>query len=281
MTERRIGGLTVTVEGSGPPLLFLHGIGSSRRSFSAQVEYFRSRYTCLCPDAPGYGDSDDVERIDGMDGYAEVYEDLLRPFGPAAIVGLSFGGVVAARMAMRRRGDITSLVLADTSRGSGAEPAKAVAMRARSEELARVGAEAFAAARASRLVSDAAPQSLIDQVATTMASAIRLPGYAQAAEAMAATDHTARLGDITCPTLVLVGEHDSVCPPTEAEAIAAAIPGATSAVVTGAGHLSYQEAPRRFNESADRFLHEHDPRLTPSTKTSVKTPVNERIGARP
>lgn len=285
MSEHRIGGLAVTVDGSGPPLLFLHGIGSARQSFVAQREHFRSRFTCVCPDAPGYGDSDDAESIDGMDGYAETFEHLLDSFGPASIVGLSFGGVVAARMAMRRRVEIISLVLGDTSRGSGVEPAKAAAMRARPDELARIGAEAFATARASRLVSDAAPPSLIDHVAATMASAIRLPGYAQAAEAMASTDHTERLGDITCPTLVLVGEHDVVCPPSEAELITASIPGAEFDVVVGAGHLSYQEAPGRFNQITDRFLHEHHPRLSTSTSTSTftssDTSVSERIGARP
>lgn len=262
MTDTRIVGLAVTVEGSGPALLFLHGIGSSRHGFVAQREHFRSSYTCVCPDAPGYGDSDDRDHVDGMDGYADAYERLLESFGPSVIVGVSFGGVIAARMAMRRRVPITALVLADTSRGSGVEASRAAAMRERPEELARTGAETFASARAPRLVSGAAPRELIERVGADMAAAIRMPGYGQAAEAMAGTDHSARLGEISCPTLVLVGEHDSVCPPSEARTIAASIPGATLDIVAAAGHLSYQESPCAFNASVERFLHQSAHRPT-------------------
>lgn len=254
MTDELIGNLMVTVVGEGPPLLFLHGIGSSRQSFTAQCAHFSDRYQCICPDAPGYGDSDDRDAVDGMDGYAQIYEALLKPFGPAAIVGVSFGGVVAARMGIRAVADINALVLADTSRGSGSNPDKAAAMRARPDELNSVGPAAFAAARAPRLLSPNAAPALVDQVAQTMARAIRLPGYAFAAQAMAGTDHTDSLGDIKCPTLVVVGEHDVVCPPEEAARIAAAIPGSQYAEVAAAGHLSNFERPDAFNSAIDTFL---------------------------
>ncbi len=264
MTNRRFGGLVATVEGSGPPLLFLHGIGSSRHGFGPQVARFRDRFTCICPDAPGYGDSDDVDDVGGMDGYAARYEALLESFGsPAFIVGVSFGGVVAARMAMRAKIDMAALVLADTSRGSGVDADKAAAMRARPDELALVGPTAFAATRAPRLVSTSAAPALVDSVAAAMASTIRLPGYANAAAAMADTDHSERLAQIDCPTLVVVGEHDQVCPYSEAETIAASVPGASLAVVAGAGHLSYLERPDGFSDVIEPFLDAHRPDLCP------------------
>lgn len=250
-------GLAVTVEGDGPPLLFLHGIGSSRRAFDAQRAYFSDRYRCICPDAPGYGDSDDRDAIDGMDGYAEIYEDLLGHFGPAAVVGVSFGGVIAARMAMRGVADITAMVLAGTSRGSGVDPEKATAMRSRPNELLSAGPEAFAAARAPRLLSSDATHEAVDEVARNMVQAIRLPGYAHAATAMADTDHSERLAEITCPTLVVVGSLDVVCPPAEARQIAGAIPGSRLAEIAGAGHLANQEYPTAFNAAIGDFLASH------------------------
>ncbi len=269
MTDERIDGLTVTVEGVGPPLLFLHGIGSSRESFATQRAHFADRYRCICPDAPGYGDSDDRDAIDGMDGYAQIYEQLLERFGPAAIVGVSFGGVIAARMAMRRVADINALVLADTSRGSGSTPEKAAAMRSRPDELNSVGPEAFATARASRLLSGNATPEVIDEVARNMARTIRLPGYAQAAEAMAGTDHSERLGEITCPTLVVVGELDAVCPPAEAQRIAEAIPASQYAEVPAAGHLSNVEQPGAFNAAIEIFLAtNHIPHTIPTGATT-------------
>lgn len=269
MSDQRVDGLTVTVEGDGPPILFLHGIGSSRQSFTAQLTYFADRYRCICPDAPGYGDSESRDSIDGMDGYAQIYEQLLERFGPAAIVGVSFGGVIAARMAMRGVADITALVLADTSRGSGSNAEKAAAMRSRPDELRSSGPEAFAAARAPRLLSPNATREAVDDVARNMARTIGLPGYAQAADAMADTDHSERLGEITCPTLVIVGELDAVCPPAEAREIAEAISGSQYAEVAGAGHLSNLEKPAAFNAAIETFLAtNHIPHTAPTGVTT-------------
>ena len=262
----RVGGLAATVSGAGPPLLLLHGIGSSRAAFAGQIEHFARHYRCICPDAPGYGDSPDPPPISDMDGYAEVYEHLLGEVdqGPAAIVGVSFGGVVAARLAMRARVPLAAIVLADSSRGSGVDAGSAAAMRDRPRVFAEVGSVEFAAQRAPRLVAPRSRQELVDSVAATMTAAIRLPGYAYAAEAMAVTDHTDSLARIACPTLVVVGAEDAVCPPEESQAIAAAIPSARYVEIADAGHLANQEQPDSFNAAVEAFLAAHHPSEGPS-----------------
>jgi pimeloyl-ACP methyl ester carboxylesterase len=67
-------------------------------------------------------------------------------------------------------------------------------------------------------------------------------------------DSTFLLAQITCPTLVIVGEEDQPTPPAESRLIAQAIPGATLAVIPGAGHLSNAEQPEQFNEVVGKFL---------------------------
>jgi pimeloyl-ACP methyl ester carboxylesterase len=129
-------------------------------------------------------------------------------------------------------------------------------MRARGAELAEAGPVAFARGRAARLLSPAATAAQVARVAEAMADAIRMPGYGYAAESMAATDHGPRLAEVRARTLVLVGEHDAVCPPAESRLIADAVPGARYAEIPDAGHLSNQESPEAFAESVRAFLAE-------------------------
>lgn len=255
-TSRSIDGLHVVEAGEGSPVLFLHGIGSSAASFGAQLDAFADRYHVLAWDAPGYAGSEDRETPPGMDGYADAAARVLDTCGavPAHVVGTSWGGVIAVRMALRHPGHVRSLVLADSTRGSGSDATKAAAMRKRPDELAHLGAVDFAAARAQRLLSPNAPDELVARVARGMAEAIRLPGYAHAAEAMAETDHGSALAGIDVPTLVLVGDHDRVTPPEESRRIAAAIPRAEFDILGHAGHLSHMEQPDAFNHRLERFL---------------------------
>jgi 3-oxoadipate enol-lactonase len=250
--------LYVEEAGSGPALLLLHGIGSSAASFHHQLEFLSLHRRVLAWDAPGFGRSDDPPGPPGMDGYADAAARVLEQFdaAPAHVLGASFGGVIGVRLALRHPGAVRSLILADSTPGSGTDPAKAAAMRGRGDELAEQGPHAFAAQRARRLLSPAAPSALVDDVRRNIAQSTRLPGYAWAAEAMADTDHRPDFKDVQVPTLVLCGAEDQVCPPPVSKAMAKAIPGARLALIDGAGHVSYLEQPDRFNELVEGFLDE-------------------------
>jgi len=244
-----------------PLVVLLHGIGSSGRSFARQLDGLGDEFHLLAPTARGYGGSDDAPEPPGLDGYADDLLGLLDHEGCAssALVGASWGGVVATRFAARHPGRLWALVLADSSRGSGGDDTRASAMRARPAELDRLGPRAYAEGRAPRLLSDGAPAELVAAVTVAMAEAVRLPGLAHAAASMAETDHADLLAGLAVPALVVVGEHDAVCPVAESAAIAAAIPGARLEVIPGAGHLANQEQPGPFNRVVGAFLRHHRP----------------------
>jgi pimeloyl-ACP methyl ester carboxylesterase len=67
-------------------------------------------------------------------------------------------------------------------------------------------------------------------------------------------DSTADLAWVDVPTLVIVGEEDTLTPLAEAEAMAAAVPAARLVRIPGAGHLSAVEAPAEFNAAVRSFL---------------------------
>ncbi|HEY6493729.1 MAG TPA: alpha/beta fold hydrolase [Trebonia sp.] len=258
----RVGPLAALVAGTGTPVLFLHGIGGAATSFSGQQGALPG-YATIAWDAPGYGESGDpwppVPGQEPADYYADTAVGLLTGLGHgrAHLVGVSWGGVVATRIALRRPDMLRSLTLADSSRGSGRTAAGRDGMRQRVADLSAIGPGAFARLRGPNLLAPGASAGAVERVVETMAR-VRVAGYRGAAAMMAATDHSACLGRITVPTLVLVGEHDRVTGPLESRALADGIPGARFAVVPGGGHAVNQENPAGFNAALLGFLTQVD-----------------------
>ncbi|MGW0928604.1 alpha/beta fold hydrolase [Streptomyces sp. NPDC002644] len=234
---------------AGPLVLCLHGIGSSSASFAAQLDGLAPVARVVAWDAPGYGRSPDPDGPLTLDDYADTAARLIAERGGSAhVVGVSWGGVIAMRLAVRHPGLVASLVIADSTRGSGTDPEKAAAMRERGAQLAEAGPRAFAEQRAPRLLSPGAPPEQVRRVVDIMADAIRLPGYAHAAESMAATDLTGELERISAPALVLCGEDDRITGIAESQVIAGAMRRGVFVIMSDAGHLANQEQPVAFND---------------------------------
>ncbi|HET9498963.1 MAG TPA: alpha/beta hydrolase [Marmoricola sp.] len=259
--RRHVEGIALTVhEAAGEPqgtVLLLHGIGGSAETFAGVAPRLAAAgWHTLAWDAPGYGASadpgTDVTGPDSPGAYVAAVEALLTALEVerAHLVGVSWGGVIATHVAARRPELVASLTLLDSTRGSGTTPAKAAAMRGRVTELVEVGPEAFAALRAPRLLAERAAPDVAAAVTRQMA-AVRVPGYAGAAEMMAQSDTGPLLAALQPPTLVLVGDEDRVTGVAESRLLAREIPGACLTLIEGAGHAAVQERPA---EVADALL---------------------------
>ncbi|UUZ60300.1 alpha/beta fold hydrolase [Nocardioides sp. B-3] len=238
-----IRGVSVDVIGAGDPVVLLHGIGGHAGSCGPLAGQLAAHgFRTLSWDAPGYGASDDRDfgALDHATEVVAILEELAT--GRVHLFGTSWGGVIATQIAAARPDLVRTLVLADSTRGSGTSPEKARAMRARVEELSALGAGAFAAARSARLVSPTCPPEVTQSVTEGMGR-VRSLGYTAAADHMARTDLTALLPTPVTPTPVLVGADDVVTGVAESRFLAQHIRGARLIVVPEAGHAALQEKP--------------------------------------
>ena len=101
------------------------------------------------------------------------------------------------------------------------------------------------------LVSEDA--ALRSDVIETM-SAIDPEAYRLGARAVWLADQTERAAAIRTPTLILVGDQDSITPPALSEELAALIPNAQLCVIEGASHLANLDKPEEFNRAIEDFL---------------------------
>ena len=171
----------------------------------------------------------------------------------AVVLGISWGGVIATRIALKHGDRVQALVLFDTSCGSGTSSEQAEMMRNRAQTYA-TNPETFVKDRTPLLVAETTPRYVVDQVAAIMTDACRMPGYGYAASSLAEADHTGDLGKVRVPTLVVVGEHDRVCPPSDSKLLAAGIPDSIYVEISQSGHLPNQECPEEFNRVVGEWL---------------------------
>jgi 3-oxoadipate enol-lactonase len=236
-------------------VVFLHAFPLNAAMWAAQVDALKGRRT-LAPHLPGFG-GQAVAQAD-LDAFAAAALGEMDASGVdrAVVVGLSMGGYVAFRLHALAPDRVEGLVLADTRAGADDEAGR----RKRTDQAARARSEgigwmpdAMVPALLGETTRRERPE-VVDHVRRLIAQA-HPEGVARALEAMRQRpDSTPALAGIGVPTLVVVGEEDTLTPPGESRHIADGIPGARLVVLPRAGHLANLEAPAGFNEVLLDFL---------------------------
>lgn len=258
------GRLAYAVRGSGPPVLFIQGVGVRGDGWLPQVEELAPGRRCLWFDNRGVGDSVPAAPELTVARMAADVRALARAQGWASFhaVGHSLGGLVALRLALEDPGAVRSLALLCTfARGRDAGASMRMmwigartrigTRRMRRHAFLEILAPPPALRHADRdgMAADFAPffgHDLADHPAVE----------AQQLAAMRAEDATARLSALAgIPTLVVSAEHDPIAPPSLGEAIARGIPGARFELLRDAAHGVTIQAPERVS----RLLAEHIP----------------------
>jgi len=254
------GGLYFAIDGDGPPVVLLLGIGGRMEFAAPIVRGLRDAHRVLAFEYPGIGRSTAALPVD-LAGYADCARDLIaeRGFGAAHIVAISFGVPLAVTIAAAAPERVRSLALI-----SGVARADL-----RFRRVARVLADAaraheplaFARLAAALLFPpgfDEGRAALLDAVERAITPELReLPAIVRQAEIAAEIDVRAPLGALAraaLPAKIWAGADDAFVTAAAANALHAALPHSALEIVAGAGHSLFAERPREMFASLRAFL---------------------------
>ncbi len=254
--------LNYTREGSGEPVLLVPGLLFGAKHWRPQVEVLKDDYEVIALDLRGQHGSqttDDPAGYDMWNQMEDVY-GLIQQLGiaPVHYVGLSMGGFIGMRMALKHPEALRDLMLLDTT--DLAEVEDNIAIYEAFRQLVD-GGELEKVAPA--LPITFFKQSYIDGEAEAVESwlnelrASNPQGMTRASRAVDDRDDISdRTPQISLPTLVVHGTEDAAIPLERAEALASRIPGARLEMVEGAGHQSNVDTPDEVSRLIKAWLAE-------------------------
>jgi 3-oxoadipate enol-lactonase len=238
-------------------LILLHGFPLHSGMWQAQLESLPATWRIIAPDFRGFGQSSatgpfTIEQL-ADDTYAMVQQLGL---GKIVLAGLSMGGYAAFAFARKYPQSLRGLILLDTT--AKADTPEGKENRDRLIAIANEkGAKPIAQAMLGKLIPEetAKHRPHLAQELREMMESTRPQTIANALAAMRdRPDQTAMLPSINVPTLIGVGDQDTIAPPDVAQAMQAAIPNAHLQIFTGSGHMSAMEQPSQVNAAIASFL---------------------------
>jgi pimeloyl-ACP methyl ester carboxylesterase len=264
VTTTRNASVEYEIRGAGPSLVLINGLGFGRWGFFKQIPDLSRHFATITFDAREERDPEDF-----IGALAGDVTDLLGHLGvnKAHVLGASLGGFVAQELALSHPDLVARLVLVSTGHGGpGAERMSRGAMGRMfgfgalgPKKAARRGLEGATSER----YRAENPQEFEWIVEKRLADSPSLSSYYGQAKAGWRFDASAQVGRISSPTLVVHGAEDRYVPPSNARAMAQAIPNAKLRVFEGAGHLVFIERAADVNREVVAFLGGGGPRVAP------------------
>lgn len=240
-------------------ILFAHGLLFNLDIFRSQIDHFKDHYRCVAFDFRGQGRSEIMQNGYDMDSLTEDAVSLIKKLdcGPCHFVGLSMGGFVGLRIALKHPEILKSLTLIDTSSDEESSKFK--------YKLLNILAGWFGL------------KSVIDKVTPIMFSDSFLNdpqkretlelwkrivinnhpvGVKRAVNGVIKRDSiTDKIHLIKTPTLIIVGENDVATIPSKSEKMNSLIEGSQLEIIPGVGHMSVIEDPESVTKLMEKFLH--------------------------
>jgi pimeloyl-ACP methyl ester carboxylesterase len=260
--ETRNGKVQLRRAGSGPPIVYLHSAAGEGLDLPLLPELARHG-TVYAPMFPGFGESEGIENIDGMEDAVFHILDLFERLGltaPVPVVGLSLGGWMAAELATRYPDRVSKLVLINAA-GLYIPGANIKDIFGRTP--AEMASDLFADAKhpiaqlmnqMSKLITEGGgqgiPFEMIKPQIQTMAAVARIGWNPY----LHNPKLQSRLWRITAPTLVIHGAHDGLIPVEHAETYAREIAGAKYVEMPDSAHMIPLEEPAKLADIIGEFV---------------------------
>ena len=245
-----------TIEGQGPALFLIHGIGARKTGWTKIVEQLKDRFTCISYDLRGHGESPLPEGRFGLEDLVDDLEALRDRLGieKAHFTGHSLGGMIGPAYARRYPERVLSLGLLSTAAfrtEDDSSKVKAVVTAMREKGIpqvlgtltARWFTDDFAAARPD--VIEWRKKQVVDTDGDVFLNVFDI--YAE-------TEMSPWLHEVTAPSLVVTGELDGGCNPRLNTQIAEALPNSELVILDGLKHAILIEASERVGQSMKAFL---------------------------
>lgn len=263
------GPVNVVDLGSGPAVLFVHGLGGRWTNWIEQLPTISAGWRTIAVDLPGFGASPMPAEPISIAGYARTLARLLDALriDSATLVGNSMGGETAVELALRWPERVDRLALVSPAGISTALAQQQMRMLRRVHPAVQmvtrlVAADAQWLARRPRIrgamlsVVAAHPRQLPPPLAFEQLKGVGKPGFLPALEAIASHSRTLRerLPAVAAPTLLLWGAQDPVIPVRDVDVFERKIPGAHKIVWQHTGHVAMFERPAEFNALLEGFL---------------------------
>jgi pimeloyl-ACP methyl ester carboxylesterase len=262
------------LEGSGPALLLLHGLGCDHTTWLPVIRTLARRYTVIAPDMLGHGESDKPRADYSVGGYANGMRDLLTVLGidKVTVVGHSFGGGVAMQFAYQYPERTERMILVSPG-GLGREVALAIRAITLPGFHQVMGVVTMPGVRhvvtgGLKALSMAAPTRDLDEVAAIIDS-FRDPASRRAIRHVVSAVVDWRGQVVTMvdrayltqamPMCVIWGSEDSVIPVKHAALAAEVAPSAVVELIANAGHFPHKDHPRRFVKVVNDFIRSTEP----------------------
>jgi pimeloyl-ACP methyl ester carboxylesterase len=254
--------------GSGPALLFVHGIGASISNWAPNIEYFRRSHRVIALDLPGFGRSEFPFNDCSLETFTGAIVSLLEQLGvrTATVAGNSLGGLIALHLTLEHPELVRNLVLVDSAGAHGfPRPLQAALQRLPSAWLkppllffiSRLPEYRWAHRLAGFEVENEYTRAMVEE-----ASALRnrsdidtyMETYIRAARTALCTRLDDRLREIDKPVLLVWGQKDFGVPLKVGQRMNRLMGGSFLVALSGAGHVSMLDKPAEFNAALERFL---------------------------
>jgi pimeloyl-ACP methyl ester carboxylesterase len=230
--------------GSGPLLVMLHGWGANSTSFLKLADNLKDNYQILAPDLPGFGGTQTPDKPWGIKDYSEFIENWMSKLNvkPLAIIGHSFGGSIAAELAVRKGAE--KLVLLASAGVRGERPIKRKLL--------------IGAAKAGKLPLYLLPTKRRNAIKRKLYSSIGsdamlLPHMEQTYRKIINEDIRPVAANIKLPTLLIYGSSDQSTPASDGRELHRLIKGSELKILN-AEHFLHQEEAKQVGELIRQFL---------------------------
>jgi len=250
--------LRCRVEGSGPAILLLHGIGGNHTVWNDIIPALAKEFLVLAPDLRGHGRTEAPSNSTFT--FAEMLGDALHLLDEQGVatahwVGLSGGALLALRATLECPDRVRSLTMVSGAAYTDAHT-RAIAERW-SETYAKEGPDRFAL----RLLKDLYYPDWIEanlDFADALREQVKHQDFTPAvrwAKAMATFDERSRIASVGRPTLIVQAMDDQVIDASHGRILRQSIPGAQIRILAETGHVVPVERPKELLEAIGAFVH--------------------------